>query len=375
MGFSTIIVDDGWQTDDNNRGYSFCGDWEPAAKKFPDFPAHVKRVQDMGLKYLMWFSVPYIGKNAKMWPHFKDKLLYYDEFQQAGILDLRYPTVREYLKGIYIKAVKIWNIDGLKLDFIDEFYLRPESPEYSEGMDFADIQEALDVFLTQVMEELKTVRQDILIEFRQRYIGPRIRKYGNLLRVADCPGSGISNRVGSVDIRLLAGETAVHSDMLMWHKNENVKDAALQVISCLFSTVQISVELKNITEEMRKMLVFWMKFMSEHMNILQMTQIQPQEPENLYPQIQAEDENTRILVHYSRGRIVDIQNTPRTVYYVHGTKGEEVCFRIPPEKSISYQVMDCMGNLAEEGMWTHKKWDSLIIPTGGMIRMNIISNV
>ena len=33
--------------------------------------------------------------------------------------------VREYLKNIYINAVKEWNIDGLKLDFIDEFYLRP----------------------------------------------------------------------------------------------------------------------------------------------------------------------------------------------------------------------------------------------------------
>ena len=23
----SIIVDDGWQTDDNNRGYAYCGDW------------------------------------------------------------------------------------------------------------------------------------------------------------------------------------------------------------------------------------------------------------------------------------------------------------------------------------------------------------
>ena len=42
LGFSSVIVDDGWQTDDNNRGYAFCGDWEPAADKFPDFLQHVK---------------------------------------------------------------------------------------------------------------------------------------------------------------------------------------------------------------------------------------------------------------------------------------------------------------------------------------------
>ena len=118
----------------------------------------------------------------------------------------------------------------------------------------SDGQEALDVLLTEVMDELTSVRPDILIEFRQRYIGPQIRKYGNLLRVSDCPGSGISNRVGIVDLRLLSGKTAVHSDMLMWHEAETAQDAALQVLSCIFSTVQISVSLDKLTEEMKKML-------------------------------------------------------------------------------------------------------------------------
>lgn len=92
--------------------------------EIPDFAQHVARVQAMGLKYLLWFSVPYIGKNTKAWERFHDKLLRYNESQQAGIFDLRYPEVREYLKAIYVKAVKDWNLDGLKLDFIDEFYFR-----------------------------------------------------------------------------------------------------------------------------------------------------------------------------------------------------------------------------------------------------------
>ena len=230
LGFSSVIVDDGWQTEDNQRGYAFCGDWEPSKVKFPDFPGHVKRVQEMGLKYIMWFSVPYIGKKSRIWESFQDKLLYYDGFQQAGVLDLRYPEVREYLKRIYKRAVNEWKIDGLKLDFIDEFYLRKDSPFFEEGMDCADIQEALNRLLTETMTELTAIRPDCMIEFRQRYIGPQIRKYGNLLRVSDCPGAGISNRIGTVDLRLLSGETAVHSDMLMWHKEERAEEAALHVL-------------------------------------------------------------------------------------------------------------------------------------------------
>lgn len=369
MGFPTIIVDDGWQTDDSNRGYAFCGDWEPSENKFSDFPSHVKKVQSMGIRYLMWFSVPFLGKNTRAWDKFHNKLLCYDEVQQAGVLDLRYPEVREYLKDIYVKAVKEWRIDGLKLDFIDEFYLRPESPAFSEGMDFADVQEALAVFLTEVIRELKAIRPDILIEFRQRYIGPQIRKYGNLLRVTDCPGSGISNRVGTIDLRLLSGETAVHSDMLMWHREEKPEDAALQIISCIFSTVQISVELENITESIKEMLTFWMKFMRSHVDLLQKAQIQPQEPENLYPQVRVEEEHTRIQVHYSRGRILDLREAPENVYYIHGTKEEEICLRLPQEDAFTYKVMNCKGKMIGQGQWTREKWDNLLVPTGGMIEI------
>lgn len=369
MGFPTIIVDDGWQTDDNNRGYAFCGDWEPSKNKFPDFPAHVKKVQSMGIRYLMWFSVPFLGKNTRAWEKFQNKLLCYDEAQQAGVLDLRYPEVRKYLKDIYVKAVREWKIDGLKLDFIDEFYLRPESPAFSEGMDFADVQEALDVFLTEVITEVKVIRPDILIEFRQRYIGPQIRKYGNLLRVTDCPGSGISNRVGTVDLRLLSGKTAVHSDMLMWHREEKPEDAALQIISCIFSTVQISVELEDISESVKEMLAFWLNFMRSHVELLQKAQIQPQEPENLYPQVWVEDEYTRIQVHYSRGRILDLRNAPEKVYYIHGTKEEEICLRMREEDTFTYKVMNCKGKVTDQGQWTREKWNNLLVPTGGMIEI------
>lgn len=33
LGMETVIVDDGWQTDDNSRGYAYCGDWQVAEKK------------------------------------------------------------------------------------------------------------------------------------------------------------------------------------------------------------------------------------------------------------------------------------------------------------------------------------------------------
>lgn len=367
MGLSTVIVDDGWQTEDNHRGYAYCGDWQPCKEKFPDFAAHVQRVHDMGLKYMLWFSVPYVGRKAKVWEQFQDKLLRYDEGQQAGILDLRYPEVRTYLKEIYEHAIRSWKLDGLKLDFIDEFYFTEESPAYQEGMDYEDIQDALHALLEEVIQALRKIRPDILIEFRQRYIGPQIRRYGNLFRVSDCPCSAISNRLGTVDLRLLSGSTAVHSDMLMWHPKEKPEEAALQMISCLFSTVQISVNLEEISQEMKEMLDFWLSFMKNHVNLLQETQIEPSQPENLYPQVQVQTENSKVLVHYSQGRIVDLRNMPETLYYVNGTKAQEVCFCKEKEGKLAYQVLDCRGRKVEEGSFEESQWQEIWVPTGGMV--------
>ena len=367
LGLSAVIVDDGWQTEDNNRGYAYCGDWEPSKQKFPDFAGHVANVQAMGLKYLLWFSVPYIGKKAKAWKHFQDKLLRFSESQQAGILDLRYPEVREYLKNIYVKAIQDWHLDGLKLDFIDEFYFQEDSPAYNESMDCHDIQDALNRFLTDVMDTLKQIRPDVLIEFRQKYIGPQIRRYGNMFRVNDCPGSAVSNRIGTIDLRLLSGNTAVHSDMLMWHPSEAPEDAALQLLSCLFSTVQLSVCLDQISESMRQMLQFWFSFMEEKSALLLSGQIQPSEPENLYPEVCAEHANEKVLVHYSMGRVANLTGCPEKLYYVHATKAEEICFRCNATDQLTYEVKSCSGQTIAHGETTGNPLFLLSVPTSGMV--------
>ena len=88
------------------------------------------------------------------------------------------------------------------------------------GRDIKSLPLAVNRLLSDVMERLKAIKPEILIEFRQSYIGPAIRKYGNIFRAADCPADILTNRVRTVDLRLFSGNTAVHSDMLEWNMNE-----------------------------------------------------------------------------------------------------------------------------------------------------------
>ena len=53
---------------------------------------------------------------------FKDKSLRFTETGLAAYtLDPRYPEVRQYLIDTYVKALRDWELDGFKLDFIDRF--------------------------------------------------------------------------------------------------------------------------------------------------------------------------------------------------------------------------------------------------------------
>lgn len=344
MGFKTVIVDDGWQTDDENRGYAFCGDWEPTPKKIRNMKQHVDQVHSMGLKYLLWFSVPYVGIHSEMWKKCHDKVITVDNEQKAGVLDIRYPEVRNYLKNIYISAVKDWGLDGLKLDFIDEFHERTDTPKPNDAMDCACLQVALDKLLQETMEELKKINPEILIEFRQRYVGPAIRQYGNMLRVGDCPESGISNRVASVDLRLLSGCTAVHSDPILWHRDEKPEIAALQIVDSLFTTMQFSVRLDQMSEEQKVMVQNYMAFMRTYCSLLQDGEIEAKEPHNLYPEVRVKDEKTEIIVVYSADRVVKINPKSRKTILVNGTKAEEIYVLLEEECEKEISQIDCFGH-------------------------------
>lgn len=370
-GFETLIVDDGWQTEDGNRGYAYCGDWQVAGKKIPDMKAHVKRVHELGMKYMIWFSVPFVGISSKAWKRFSDKLLWYDGGRCAGVLDIRYPEVREYLLGFYRHAVGEWDLDGLKLDFVDEFYIRKEKPVlWKEGMDFKRVEAALGFFLKQVRQELQRIKPEVMIEFRQWYVGPHMRSFGNIIRVTDCPESAMNNRVGSVDIRLLCRNTAVHSDMIMWHRAERAENAARQIINSLFANLQLSVKLEEQDEEKLKMIRFWTRFIREKKDVLQEGRLMPAEPQNLYPVITAAKGEEAVTAVYSANRRIFLQKEYSRHTLINGVKQNTLILDVEKEGGYHIRCKDCMGNvLYEEDKWLERGLVEMPVTPSGLIEI------
>ncbi len=346
LGMRTIIVDDGWQTADNNRGYAHCGDWEVAPERIKNMPAHVAAVQSMGMKYMMWYSVPFVGIYSKAFEKFDGKYLYKKEGGKVGVLDPRFPEVREHICSIYEKALREWNLDGFKLDFIDSFRIEGKDPAVAEnyaGRDIKSVSEAVNLLMKEVTRRMQAIKPDVLIEFRQRYVGPAIRQYGNMFRASDCPGDMQSNRGRIANMRLTSGSTAVHADMLEWNVDEKPEVVARHILSAIFGVVQYSAMLREVPESHLRVMKHWIDFSQKHRKTLLHGEFRPYHPEAYFPLLEAESDEERIIAVYQEGMTVNAGTPNREVYILNATGAESAIVELQakPRKAEYY---DTYGN-------------------------------
>lgn len=350
LGCEAIIVDDGWQTRDGARGYRFTGDWEPERMGGDaGMRAHVDRVHALGLKYLLWFSVPFIGFDARCFRRFEPMLLRRDERSGAGVVDPRFPEVREHFAALFARCVRDWDLDGLKLDFVDS-WSDGGGVGATGGRDIADLDVAVDLLLKGVMERVRSVKPDALIEFRQTYYGPLMRTYGNLFRAGDCPADILSNRARTLDVRTLVGGSATHADMLMWHRDEPVEAAALQLLAVLFAVPQISVDLNAQRPEHAAMLRFWCGWWDAHRATLLDGELDPRHPELQYPVVAAATAEEAVLAVYADAAVATLDGAvPPSLQVVNATRGGRVVLELEraagPRRLV---VRDCQGRVVED---------------------------
>jgi alpha-galactosidase len=368
LGFDAVIVDDGWQTLDSQRGYAFTGDWEPV--RIPDMKNFVDRIHQLGMKFLLWYSLPFVGENSKNYQQFRGKYLTYWKGQGTYVLDPRYPEVREFIINSYEKAMNEWDLDGFKLDFIARFAANEQTVlTAAGGRDYASVNEAVDKLMTDVMSRLRAVKPDILIEFRQPYIGPLMRKYGNMFRAADCPNMAVINRVRTTDIRLLCGNTAVHSDMFMWHKDDSVENAALQILNVLFSVPQLSVRLDSIPDEHLEMVKFWINYWRENRDVLLDGEFIPVNPGAVYPMILARTKNKTIAALYNDVLISLDAKECDNLDIVNAKSSEYVVLDLTCDLGkVNTDTYDCSGNLVKKRTRTLKKGVyKFMVPASGLL--------
>jgi alpha-galactosidase len=369
IGLEAVIVDDGWQTMDNKRGYAYTGDWKP--DRIGDMKAFVDSIHEVGMKFLLWYSLPFIGENANIYPDFKGKYLHHWESQGTWVLDPRYPQVREHIINTYETALTEWNLDGFKLDFLGWFYADEKTDMTARnGRDYASVNEATDKLMTDIMARLRIIKPDIMVEFRQPYIGPLMRKYGNMFRAADCPNMAVVNRVRTTDLRIASGNTAVHSDMFVWHRSDPVESAALQILNILFTVPQLSVKLDSIPEDHFAMVQYWMAYWKENKEILLDGNFIPKNPSALYPVLRSYLNDKEIIGQYSEELIIINNPGIKNIDLINAKGTTQIIMDFEQDLvNAQIQIQDCKGNVVNEYTYNLKGLVRFKVPPSGMIKI------
>lgn len=329
LGFESIFLDDGWQTSDNRRGYTFTGDWEFEKTKFPDPSGHVRRIHEMGLNYVIWIALPFIGMESRAFSKFSSRLLRINEGWGTGIVNPAEEETTEYVKG-RVRYLSELGFDGLKVDFIDSII----DPEDRDEV-YTNIPEFIERTLSPARGKL--------IEFRQRYVSPLMLQHANMIRSSDCPGDHVENRIRSLSTRIISGTVLVHSDPLMWSNEDSRENIAFAFVNVLFTVPQISVMLKEQKSENLVLLNKWISFWKEHRSTLLHGMISIRHMELNYAVVTSSGKGERITVCYS-----PVQLTSDGIKeIIINASGSDII--IECHKECEYVIRDCNFDVVRSG--------------------------
>jgi alpha-galactosidase len=231
-------------------------------------------------------------------------------------------------------------------------------------MDCDTVETAVKVLLEEIAAELDEIKPGLLYEYRQRYIGPAINRFGNMLRVGDCAYDSLTNRIGMVNLRMMNYPLAVHSDMLCWSPKEEPKLCAKQLLNVLFCVPQISVFLADITEEQKKLLKHYLDYWTANRDILLHGEFCARYPEYNYTYISAEGADKVIAAVYAdmpytyTGKACDV--------HLNGNC-DSLAFENPTDKVLAGEIYDCFGNLIDTVAIAANSFVRLPVPETGML--------
>lgn len=373
-GMNTVIIDDGWQTPVNTQhenAYITAGDWEPYTPKFPDMKGLVENLHAKGMKVVLWIATPYIGSESKCFRFFNGRFLGKNRADgTVMVADPRYADIRKWYVDLLTDRMVRWKLDGFKLDFINNFTLTDESRTDFENMDYPVLGEAVTALLDEITSALRKINPDVMIEYRQTYIGPAMQKSGNLFRVEDCAYGAMFNRINGIDLRLAAPHSAIHSDMLMWDYEASAEAAADQLSALLFITPQISMFFDKLPEEHRKVLKFYLDYIDSNTAVLQYGKMVPLNPEAFYPVVYAEN-NGKVIAGLYCANSFRVPDGAKSLDIVNAAGSEYVYIDFADNdfSSKEYVIYNCMGDVVGGGV-IKAALQSFNVPHNGIIMIH-----
>jgi alpha-galactosidase len=262
LGFGTWLTDDGWFTGKASfADYRYTGDWQPERAKFPDFAGHVRAVQAMGLRYVLWVAPFMVGDASQAARRHAHLLAAATTPMRFRNLSPRRQETRQVVGDLIERLMRDYRLDGLKIDFLDSLAL---DNLLATDSDYRTLGEGIYLILSEAIDRARAVKPDALIEFRNSYTNLASRRYANLYRASDVPINFALNRWQVTMLRLLAPDRAVHLDPALWHPDDSDENVAVHLINVICSVPMVSIELDRYPQAHLDLIRYWIGFYNAH---------------------------------------------------------------------------------------------------------------
>jgi alpha-galactosidase len=299
LGFRTLILDDGWfAADAQGFGYRYAGDWVPAPSRFPDMAGHIRRIQAMGLKYILWVAPFMVGRASHAAQSMAAHVIPDGQPGFAtgmGIQNLCpcNPEAREHIQGTLLALMGDYPLDGFKLDFIDAVGTTPCKAGHPHDFDAPG--RAMHAALRGVYGALRSQNPDVLVEFRQTYANLALRDCATMYRGFDVPFDFDANRWNITMTRAVAGGVPVHADPVYWQTDELDENVARHMMTAMFAVPTVSVDFERLPAAHLRILKAWLGFYQEHKRVLAHGQFRPWMVAGSIPMLLLRHETTAVL--------------------------------------------------------------------------------
>ncbi|MCH5672451.1 alpha-galactosidase [Streptomyces gilvus] len=369
MGFGTLIVDDGWQTADCDRGYGSCGDWEVHPAKIADPAGLVRTLAGLGMRTLWWIGTPFLGHRSRA---YADGLptLYEEPDMEAAVLDPRSRRARDHLVSRLVDLVRGTGAAGLKIDFLERYATDTPAAPPDDAVDVSVPTAALSL-LDEIHDALAPYAPSPMFEFREPYVSADTVGRAAMLRVADCPLSPVNNRVGIVDLRLTTRGAAVHSDPIMWGEADTPERVAQHLHSSLFGVPQISVPLHRQSPGQLRTLRAWLGLWNEYRDVLLHGSLRVTGIAGDYTTVEAARDGVTVTAQYAPA----FSEAPADAehWLVVNAHDSEVAVRSARPRTARFRMTDSTGDVTGEGTVTLDGLSVFDVPAGGVLRFSFAS--
>jgi len=266
QGFKTILIDAGWYCDTGKWHYTQCGDYIAHKEKFPEMKKFVHKLKKLGLRVILWCGPFMIGKESRSREDLEKSLIQLEVKNKKVPQDTlcpRNPFVQDHVAKLLARIITDYDVDGLKLDFIDSIPSALCVAEHEHNYESLGL--AMDVCLRKIREAIDTACPGALIEYRTRYANINNRPYANLFRASDCPLDYDLNRKLCTVLRSFSEGVAVHVDPVLWHPQEEIRNIAKTMMTAILVGVPtVGMNLVEIPKDQLKLIERWIAFYKAH---------------------------------------------------------------------------------------------------------------